>query len=189
MRQTNQHDPRASCFCAWLGQRLEMTKSCSSGAGGAVLIIGAALGVIGVCLGGLTAGQSNHQDPRSPRSMSPKRLIQNQTVFLTIILWGENIRRAGTMSIWPRFANAEYLYSAEAAGNILRDDQCSRCGFFQRAMEQLIDRLVGIPHLRRSKARTDNAIASKPGLILKPGTQHDGAEKQRYMRNKLPNAL
>jgi len=100
--------PRASRFCALLGDRLEMTKSCSSGAGGAVVIIGSALGVIGVCLGGLTAGQSNHQHPRSPRSMSPKRLTQNQTVSVRSS-FGKKVSDERAPSQWPRFAKAEYL--------------------------------------------------------------------------------
>jgi hypothetical protein len=99
-----------------------MTKSCSSGAGGAVLIIEPHLGVIGVCLGGLPTDQSNHQDPPESAFDEPEAANSEPDCFRALIFWEESIRRASTMSIWPRFAKADFLSPAEAALNILRDD-------------------------------------------------------------------
>src|SRR5256886_11967781 len=77
--------PRASRFCALPGERLEMTKSCSSGAGGAVVIIEPHLGVIGVCLGGLPADQSNHQDPPESAFDEPEAAKSEPDCFRTLI--------------------------------------------------------------------------------------------------------
>src|SRR5438046_697248 len=91
--------PRASRFCAWLGARLEMTKSCSSGAGGAVVIIEPHLGVIGVCLSALPADQSNHQDPPESAFDEPEAVNPQPDCFRTLIFWQESIRRASAKSM------------------------------------------------------------------------------------------
>src|SRR2546427_11598504 len=97
--------PRASRFCAWLGGRLEMTKSCSSRAGGAVVIIEPHLRVIGVCLSALPAGQSNHQDPPESAFDEPEQLTQNQTVSVRSS-FGKKVSDDRAPSQWPRFAKA-----------------------------------------------------------------------------------
>jgi hypothetical protein len=64
--------------------------------------------------------------------MSPKQLTQNQTVPYAHLV-GRKISDERAPCQWHRFAKAEYLYSAEAALNILRDHQCSRCATIQSA--------------------------------------------------------